>query len=140
MVKHYHGDDADLGLLMGAVETAFGLELQIGESETDLLYKSKADFLDDGPEKSVRIWSRIGRRPLVAGGNSNGDIPMSRLAHQPGSGAMRLLVSTTTQSASSITSPERRTPCSWPRIVPRLSSASKTTGPPCSPTYDSAAQ
>ena len=24
MVKHYHGDDADLGLLMAAVETAFG--------------------------------------------------------------------------------------------------------------------
>ena len=27
-------------------------------------------------EKPIRIWSRIGRRPLLAGGNSNGDIPM----------------------------------------------------------------
>ena len=24
------------------------------------------DYLDDGPEKPIRIWSRIGRRPLVA--------------------------------------------------------------------------
>jgi hypothetical protein len=24
MVKHYHGDDADLGLLMAAMQTAFG--------------------------------------------------------------------------------------------------------------------
>ncbi|MFZ0087893.1 MAG: hypothetical protein WAL63_00190 [Solirubrobacteraceae bacterium] len=24
----------------------------------------------------MRIWSRIGRRPIIAGGNSNGDIPM----------------------------------------------------------------
>jgi hypothetical protein len=39
----------------------------------------------------VRIWSRIGRRPLVAAGNSNGDIPMLRYAggSQP---ALRVLV------------------------------------------------
>ena len=37
-------------------------------------------FFDDGPEKPIRIWSRIGRRPTVAGGNSNGDIPMMRFA------------------------------------------------------------
>ena len=34
--------------------------------------------MDDGPEKPIRIWSRIGRRPLLAGGNSNGDVPMLR--------------------------------------------------------------
>src|SRR5690242_19542333 len=29
IVKHYHGDDADLGLLMGAVESAFeGMEVE----------------------------------------------------------------------------------------------------------------
>jgi hypothetical protein len=26
--------------------------------------------------KPLRIWSRIGRRPILAAGNSNGDIPM----------------------------------------------------------------
>jgi hypothetical protein len=39
----------------------------------------------------VRIWSRTGRRPLVAGGNSNGDVPMLQFAGgaRP---ALRLLV------------------------------------------------
>jgi hypothetical protein len=59
---------------------------------TDLLYKATIDFFDDGPEKPVRIWSRIGRRPLVAGGNSNGDVPLLRFARHPGRDALRLLV------------------------------------------------
>ena len=50
------------------------------------------DFFDDGPTKPVRIWSRIGRRPLVSVGNSNGDIEMLRfarhgLAHGPAAAA-----------------------------------------------------
>ena len=45
-----------------------------------MIYKSGIDFFDDGPEKPVRIWSRIGRRPVIASGNSNGDIPMLRFA------------------------------------------------------------
>jgi phosphoserine phosphatase len=173
MVKHYHGDDADLGLLMAAVETAFegmtvqsfssevmtwlskashpslgrpylscayvpmiellryleangfstyiasggdrdfrrpfaeqlygippervigsalGLDLQLDDEGTDLLYKSKIEFFDDGPEKPVRIWSRIGRRPLVAGGNSNGDVPMMRFARTADRDGLRLLI------------------------------------------------
>jgi phosphoserine phosphatase len=74
------------------IGSAFGLDLRLGEEDTRLLYKSKIDFFDDGPEKPVRIWSRIGRRPLVAGGNSNGDIPMLRFARQPGREALRLLI------------------------------------------------
>ena len=38
--------------------------------------KPEADYLDDGPQKPIRIWSRTGRRPLLAAGNSNGDIAM----------------------------------------------------------------
>jgi phosphoserine phosphatase len=173
MVKHYHGDDVDLRLLMAAVETAFGgmsvesfaaeaaswlqsavhpqlrrpylscaflpmvellrylethgfgtyiasggdrdfmrpfaeqlygippervigsafgLDLQETDEGSDLLYKSKIDFFDDGPEKPVRIWSRIGRRPLVVGGNSNGDVPMLRFARHGDSDPLRLIV------------------------------------------------
>ena len=33
---------------------------------------------------AVRIWSRVGYRPLVTGGNSNGDIPMMRFAYTMG--------------------------------------------------------
>jgi phosphoserine phosphatase len=173
MVKHYHGDDADLGVLMAAVETAFegmrveafsaevmtwlgtaahpvlhrpytscafapmvellryleangfttyiasggdrdfmrpfaerlygippervigsalGLDFRSGEDDTELMYKSKIEFFDDGVQKPMRIWSRIGRRPLVAGGNSNGDIPMLRFARSAGRDGLRLLV------------------------------------------------
>jgi phosphoserine phosphatase len=74
------------------IGSAFGLDLRLGEDDAHLLYKSEIDFFDDGPEKPVRIWSRIGRRPLVAGGNSNGDVPMLRFARQPGREALRLLV------------------------------------------------
>jgi len=173
IVKHYHGDDADLGLLMGAVESAFagmgveafgsqvmewlttashpvlrrpylacgfapmvellryleangfstyiasggdrdfmrpfahriygippervigsalGLDFDDSGDDTQLVYKSKIEFFDDGPTKPVRIWSRIGYRPLVTGGNSNGDIPMMRFARTGGREALRLLV------------------------------------------------
>jgi phosphoglycolate phosphatase-like HAD superfamily hydrolase len=153
IVKHYHGDDADLGLLLGAVESAFegmeveafgsevmewlttashpvlrrpylacgfapmvellryleangfstyiasggdrdfmrpfahriygippervigsalGLDFDDGGDDTRLVYKSKIEFFDDGPTKPVRIWSRVGYRPLVTGGNTTG--------------------------------------------------------------------
>jgi len=32
--------------------------------------------VDDGPGKPVHIWARTGRRPLLAGGNADGDIEM----------------------------------------------------------------
>ena len=42
--------------------------------------------------KAARIWSRIGKRPLLAAGNSNGDIPMLQFANTPQRPALRLLV------------------------------------------------
>ena len=54
--------------------------------------RQKRDFFDDGPVKPVRIWSRIGRRPILAAGNSNGDIPMLRYAGGKDRPALRLLV------------------------------------------------
>lgn len=50
------------------------------------------DYLDDGPEKPVRIWSRIGRRPLLAAGNSDGDGPMLDFTRQPDAPVLRLLL------------------------------------------------
>jgi phosphoserine phosphatase len=173
VVKHYHGDDTDLGLLKAAVESAFegmgveafgsevlawlgtashpvlrrpylscgfapmvellryleangfttyiasggdrdfmrpfantlygippervigsalGLDFDDSGDDARLMYKSEIEFFDDGPQKPVRIWSRVGRRPLVAGGNSNGDIPMLRFTRAGPQGALRLLV------------------------------------------------
>jgi phosphoserine phosphatase len=50
------------------------------------------DYLDDGAEKPIRIWSRTGRRPLLAAGNSNGDIPMLDFTQHEDRPFLRLLV------------------------------------------------
>jgi phosphoserine phosphatase len=57
-----------------------------------ITHKAEADYLDDGPQKPIRIWSRTGRRPLLAAGNSNGDLPMLEFAQQPGKPSLRLLI------------------------------------------------
>jgi phosphoserine phosphatase len=36
--------------------------------------------IDDGPGKPVHIWARTGRKPLLAGGNADGDIAMLGMA------------------------------------------------------------
>jgi phosphoserine phosphatase len=41
-----------------------------------LLREPKADFIDDGPGKPVGIQRHIGRRPVFAFGNSDGDLQM----------------------------------------------------------------
>jgi hypothetical protein len=50
------------------------------------------DFFDDGPEKPIRIWSRIGRRPILAFGNSSGDVPMLAYSGSESLPALRLLL------------------------------------------------
>ena len=47
---------------------------------------------DDGPEKPIRIWSRIGRRPILAAGNSNGDLPMLAFSDRQTSTSLRMLI------------------------------------------------
>ena len=57
-----------------------------------ITHKAEADYLDDGPQKPIRIWSRTGRRPVLAAGNSNGDIPMLDFAQHRDKPSLRLLV------------------------------------------------
>jgi phosphoserine phosphatase len=57
-----------------------------------LTRKAQLGFLDDGPQKPIHIWARTGRRPLVAGGNSNGDLPMLEFAQHDDRPTLRLLV------------------------------------------------
>jgi phosphoserine phosphatase len=57
-----------------------------------ITHLAEADYLDDGPEKPIRIWSRTGRRPLLAAGNSNGDVPMLHFSQHPGKPCLRMLV------------------------------------------------
>jgi phosphoglycolate phosphatase-like HAD superfamily hydrolase len=65
------------------IGSSVGLDYQDG----DLRTTSRPEFLDDGPVKPVRIWGRIGRRPILAAGNSNGDIQMLEFTR-----GLRLLV------------------------------------------------
>jgi len=57
-----------------------------------ITHKAEADYLDDGPQKPIRIWSRAGRRPLLAAGNSNGDVPMLQFTKHDDKPTLRLLV------------------------------------------------
>jgi len=57
-----------------------------------ITHKAEADHLDGGAQKPIRIWSRTGRRPLLAAGNSNGDIPMLEFTHHQDKPCLRLLV------------------------------------------------
>src|SRR5215213_2695810 len=57
-----------------------------------VLYKGEMEFFDDGPTKPVRIWSRVGRRPLLAAGNSDGDGPMLEFTQHADKPFLRLLV------------------------------------------------
>jgi phosphoserine phosphatase len=57
-----------------------------------ITHTSEPEYLDDGPQKPIRIWSRTGRRPLLAAGNSNGDAPMLEFTHHGDKPSLRLLV------------------------------------------------
>jgi phosphoglycolate phosphatase-like HAD superfamily hydrolase len=74
------------------IGSSTSLAWEPGEGGGGIIRKPEADVLDDGPEKPVRIWSRVGRRPILAAGNSNGDLPMLQFAERPGRPGLRLLV------------------------------------------------
>jgi phosphoserine phosphatase len=62
------------------------------ETGGTIVRRAAAEYVDDGPEKPVRIWNRLGRRPVLAGGNSNGDIEMLDWTRHPALPTLRLLV------------------------------------------------
>jgi phosphoserine phosphatase len=91
----YIASGGDRDFMRGIAGAIYGIppERVIGSSygltweDGTLAYKAGIDAFDDGPEKPARIWSRIGRRPALGCGNSNGDIPMLRFTT-----GLRLLV------------------------------------------------
>jgi phosphoserine phosphatase len=74
------------------IGSASALAYTSDERGGTITHKAEADYLDDGPQKPIRIWSRTGRRPLFAAGNSNGDIPMLDFSQHPDKPFVRLLV------------------------------------------------
>ena len=57
-----------------------------------IVQQAELDVIDDGPGKAIQIWNVIGRRPILAAGNSNGDIEMLKFAQASGKSFLNLLV------------------------------------------------
>lgn len=74
------------------VGTAVELQYREEDGIGKLIHTSKLEVFDDGPNKVVRIWNRIGARPIFAAGNSNGDIQMLQFATQGKGASLALLV------------------------------------------------
>jgi phosphoglycolate phosphatase-like HAD superfamily hydrolase len=68
-------------------ERVVGSSVGLVYRDGQLYTTDQPEFLDDGPIKPARLWSRIGRRPIFAAGNSNGDIEMLEFTR-----GLRLLV------------------------------------------------
>ena len=119
------------------VGSSNGLRYVDDEQGGSIVYLAEPDVFDDGPVKPVRIWSRIGRRPIVAGGNSNGDIPMLRYAGGADRPALRLLVlhDDPEREFDYVTGAEGRAR-NAPATRAGLWSASRTTGAASSPMRD----
>jgi phosphoglycolate phosphatase-like HAD superfamily hydrolase len=65
----------------------------VDDAGTDsIVQRAELDVVDDGPGKPIQIWNIIGRRPILAAGNSNGDLQMLTFAGGSSLPALRLLV------------------------------------------------
>ena len=105
------------------------IALAYREAPPDARAEGGADLFDDGPAKPVRVWSRIGRRPIFAAGNSNGDLPMLRFAEHPTRPRCASSSSTTTEAESTRTTRAPRTSSRRRARGAGSSSASRATGP-----------
>lgn len=65
------------------IGSSVSLKFQEQDDKAQIIHMPALDIFDDGPAKPVRIWSRVGRRPIFAVGNANGDIPMLKFAKHP---------------------------------------------------------
>ena len=74
------------------VGTTVALEYRVEDGVGNVYHTPKLEVLDDGPTKVVRIWSRIGARPILAAGNSNGDQQMMEYVAQSKHPSLCLLV------------------------------------------------
>jgi phosphoglycolate phosphatase-like HAD superfamily hydrolase len=73
-------------------ERVVGSSVGLIYQDANVYTTSEPEFLDDGPMKPIRLWSRIGRRPIFAAGNSNGDIEMLQFTAASSGPSLQLLV------------------------------------------------
>ena len=65
------------------IGSSVALEYRVENGVGNVYHKAQIEIFDDGPAKAVQIWSRIGRRPIFAAGNANGDIQMLEFTAHP---------------------------------------------------------
>jgi len=58
------------------VGSSFALRSSLLDGRVNLTRQAQVDFIDDGPGKPIGIARQIGRRPIAAFGNSDGDFEM----------------------------------------------------------------
>jgi hypothetical protein len=73
-------------------ERVIGSTSALAYASGTVTHTAAPGYLDDGPEKPIRIWSRTGRRPVLAAGNANGDIPMLDFTQHEDKPVLRLLI------------------------------------------------
>jgi hypothetical protein len=98
------------------IGSSSALRYQESSNGGAIVYQGSPDVFDDGPTKAVRIWTRVGGRPIIAFGNSNGDIPMLRLAGGGRAPGFNCCSCMTTSRVSSITHRAQSARWKKPRI------------------------
>ena len=73
-------------------ERVVGSSVGLVYRDGHLCTTSTPEFLDDGPVKPARLWTRIGRRPIFAAENSNGDIEMLQFTAGSRAPSLNLIV------------------------------------------------
>jgi hypothetical protein len=68
------------------VGSSIKTKFQMRDGQPELFRLAEMDFIDDGPGKPVGINAHIGRRPMAAFGNSDGDLQMLQWTTMSGSG------------------------------------------------------
>ena len=51
-------------------------EFRVGDNGPELVKTAKVEIINDGPQKPSSIHRRVGQRPIVAAGNTDGDLAM----------------------------------------------------------------
>jgi len=73
------------------IGTISDTQFELQEGKPVLVREPKFAFIDDGPGKPVGIYRAIGRRPIAAFGNSDGDLQMLQFT-EGGSGRRLMLI------------------------------------------------
>ena len=74
------------------IGSSSGLSFVVDDRGAHVTRNAIVEGVTNGPLKAISLWDRTGRRPILAGGNANGDVAMFQFTGGAGGPALRLLV------------------------------------------------